>query len=169
MSKFGLQIRDQAVFIVPQRTFAKEVGILTDQVRPNEGDIIYFPLNQKPFKVMYVNKHEMFYPLGTLPTWEITVELFEYSNEAFNTGFEEVDRIQEQYSTDILQYALVDEEGKYLKSENGDYIVREEYNLTTINPAADNDVIQFGGNNFPLGSDDFISFEETNPFAEDNY
>lgn len=86
MSKFGLQIRDQAVFSVAQRVFATEVGALTDQTRPNEGDLIYFPLNQKCFKVMYVKKQEFFYPLGTLPTWEVTVELFEYGNERFNTG-----------------------------------------------------------------------------------
>ena len=81
MSKFGLEIRDQAVFSVAQRTFSQEVSIITEQTRPNEGDLIYFPLNDKCFKIMYVKKQEFFYPLGTLPTWEVTVELFEYSNE----------------------------------------------------------------------------------------
>ena len=169
MSKFGLQIRDQAVFSIAQRTFSQEVGIATDQVRPNEGDLVYFPMNDKCFKIMYVKKQEFFYPLGTLPTWEVTVELFEYSNEKFNTGVAEIDKIQKNFSTDLLAYSITDESGDYLTNESGEYLVQESYDLETINPAADNDTIQFGSNNFPLGSDDFISFTEKNPFSEDDY
>lgn len=169
MSKFGLQIRDQAVFSISQRVFSREIGLLTSQPRPNEGDLIYFPLNDKCFKIMFVKKQEFFYPLGTLPTWELTVELFEYSNEKFNTGIAEIDKVQTNYSTDILEYALSDESGNYLTDESGNYLVKESYNLNTINPAADNDAIQEGTSNFDLGSDDFIDFTEKNPFAEDNY
>jgi hypothetical protein len=169
MSKFGLQIRDQAVFSVAQRTFSNEIGITTGQIRPNEGDLVYFPLNDKCFKIMYVKKQEFFYPLGTLPTWEITVELFEYSNEKFSTGIGEIDKLQQNYSTDLLSYSITDENGDYLVTESGDYIIQESYNLETVNPSADNDTIQFGSNNFPIGSDDFVDFTETNPFSEDNY
>lgn len=169
MSKFGLQIRDQAVFSIAQRVFSAEVGILTDQTRPNEGDLIYFPLNQKCFKIMYVKKQEFFYPMGTLPTWEITVELFEYGNERFNTGIAEIDKLQTNFSLNILDYALRDESGNLLLDESGQTIVNENYDMATLNPASDNDAIQDGTNNFPLGSNDFIDFTERNPFAEDNY
>ena len=169
MSKFGLQIRDQAVFSISQRVFSAEVAALTEQLRPNEGDLIYFPLNQKCFKIMYVKKQEFFYPLGTIPTWELTVELFEYSNEEFNTGIAEIDILQKKFSTDILDYALADESGNVLTDELGNMIVSETYNFDTINPAADNDVIQTGSEEFGLGSDDFIDFTEKNPFAEDNF
>lgn len=168
MSKFGLQIRDQVVFSIAQRTFSQEVGILTDQVRPNEGDLIYFPLNRKCFQIRYVNKQEMFYQFGALQTWELTCELFEYSNEQFNTGIAEIDIIQQKFSTNILDYALMDEQGDFLQDEDGSYIVNETYNITTINPAEDNDAIQSGSENFPEGSDDFIDFSERDPFAEGN-
>lgn len=169
MSKFGLQIRDQAVFSISQRVFSQEVATYTGQLRPNEGDLIYFPLNQKCFKIMYVKKQEFFYPLGTIPTWELTVELFEYSNEEFNTGIAEIDLLQKKFSTDILDYALADESGNVLTDQLGNMIVSETYNFDTINPAADNDVIQTGSEEFGLGSDDFIDFTEKNPFAEDNF
>lgn len=169
MSKFGLQIRDQVSFVVSQRVFSDIIGSVTNQIRPNEGDLIYFPLNQKCFKIMFVDKFSMFYPLGTLPTWKFTCELFEYANEVFNTGIAEIDKLQLRYSTDILDYALMDENDNYLVDENSDYLVSEKYNLSIINPAADNDVIQYGGENFPEGSDDFVDFTEKNPFAEDNY
>jgi hypothetical protein len=169
MSKFGLQIRDQVVFSISQRVFSMEVGASTQLVRPNEGDLVFFPLNNKCFQIKYVKKQEMFYPLGTLPTWELTCELFEYSNEVMDTGIAEIDKLQNQYSTNIYDWALLDESGLVLTDESGDIIVVESYNLSTLNPAADNDAIQFGGDNFPIGSDDFIDFTEKNPFAENNY
>jgi hypothetical protein len=169
MSKFGLQIRDQAVFSIAQRVFSAEVGALTQQSRPNEGDLIYFPLNQKCVKIMYVKKQEFFYPMGTLPTWEITVELFEYGSERLNTGIGEIDSLQSEFSMNILDYALRDESGNILLDESENVIVDEKYNLSTLNPASDNDAIQEGTDNFPLGSNDFVDFTERNPFAENNF
>ena len=169
MSKFGLQIRDQVVFSVSQRVFDIEVGVITQQLRPNEGDLVFFPLNNKCFQIKYVKKQEMFYPMGTLPTWELTCELFEYSNEVMNTGIGEIDKLQNEYSTNIYDWAVRDESGLMLTDESGNIIVVESYNLSTLNPAADNDAIQFGSENFTIGSDDFIDFTEKNPFAEDNY
>lgn len=169
MSKFGLEIRDQAVFSISQRVFSAEVGVLTNQTRPNEGDLIYFPLNQKCFKIMYVKKQEFFYPMGTLPTWEVTVELFDYGNERFNTGIPEIDKLQKDFSLNILDYALRDEAGQPLLDEDENVLVTEQYNLSNLDPAADNDAIQQGTDNFPEGSDDFIDFTEKNPFAENNY
>jgi hypothetical protein len=169
MSKFGLQIRDQAVFSIAQRVFSQEVGSITTQIRPNEGDLIYFPLNEKCFKIMYVKRQEFFYPLGTLPTWEITVELFEYGSEKFGTGIPEIDRLQTDFSMNILDYVLATENNFSITDEQGAFITLENYDQSTINPAADNDAIQSGTTNFPMGSDDFIDFSERNPFAENNY
>ncbi len=169
MSKFGLQIRDQAVFSISQRVFSAEIGAVTGQTRPNEGDLIYFPLNEKCFKIMYVKKQEFFYPMGTLPTWEVTVELFEYANETFSTGVGDIDKLQTNFSLNVFDYALRDEAGLVITDESGNIIVAENYNLSQLNPAADNDAIQEGSENFPLGSNDFIDFTEKNPFAEDNY
>jgi hypothetical protein len=47
--------------------------------------------------------------------------------------------------------------------------VTEQYNLSNLDPASDNDAIQSGTENFPLGSDDFIDFTERNPFSENNF
>lgn len=168
MSKFGLQIRDQVVFSIAQRTFNQEVAIVTDQIRPNEGDLIYFPLNRKCFQIKFVNKFEMFYQFGALQTWELTCELFEYSNEQFNTGVDEIDSIQKNYSVNILDYTIMDEEGVNLTDEDSNYLVVESYKPETINPASENDTIQQGTDNFPLGSDDFIDFTEKDPFSEGN-
>lgn len=135
-------------------------------MRPNEGDLIYFPLNRKCFQIKFVNKFEMFYQFGALQTWELTCELFEYSNERISTGIPEIDILQKNYSLNILDYTIVTEDGQYLTDQEGNYIVLESYNMQTIDPAAENDLIQHGGENFPEGSDDFIDFTEKDPFSE---
>ena len=170
MSKFGLEIRDQLVLSISRRVFNEEVGFVTKQLRPNEGDLIYFPLNRKCFQIKYVEAREMFYQLGALQTWELTCELFEYSNEVINTGIAEIDILQTKFSTNALDYALLTDDDYVLTNEDDDYIVLEEYRLEQIVPGADNDTIQYGdtNTNFPEGSDDFIDFTERDPFSEGN-
>jgi hypothetical protein len=161
MSKFGIEIRDQVIFSVAQRRFTEEVEVFTTQVRPNEGDLIYFPLNNKCFQIKFVNKFEMYYQLGALQTWEMTCELFEYSNEIFNTGIPEIDIIQTKFSTNIIDWALTDESGNYLLDESENYLVSEKFILNQILPDADNQQIQDE-------SDLFVDFTAIDPFSERN-
>ena len=167
-SKFGLEIRDQVNLVIAQRIFSEEVGSQTNQTRPNEGDLMYFPLNGKTFIIRFVDKFSMFYQLGTLPTWKLTLELFEYSNEIFDTGIPAIDNLQEKYSSNIIDWAILDENGDYLVDESDNILVVEKYNVESINLFADNNVLQSGSINFPEGSDDFIDFTERDPFSEGN-
>ena len=159
MSKFGIEIRDQVVFSVARRTFNEEVGTFTSQVRPNEGDLIYFPLNQKCFQIKYVNKHEMFYQLGALQTWELTCELFEYSGEIMNTGIPEIDSLQKKYSINQYDWALKDQFGAFITDEDGNLIVLEGSGTSDIIINAENDLIQ-------QESDQFVDFSAVDPFSE---
>ena len=56
LSKFNLEIRDQVIFSVAQKVFSQEVGSYISIPRPREGDLIFFPLNNKCFQIKYVNK-----------------------------------------------------------------------------------------------------------------
>jgi hypothetical protein len=159
MSKFGIEIRDQVIFSVAQRRFTEEVEVYNTQVRPNEGDLIYFPLNKKCFQIKFVNKFEMFYQLGALQTWEMTCELFEYSNEILNTGIPEIDILQKKFSTNIIDWAITDEAGNYLLDELENYLVSEKFSLSQILPGADNQQIQDE-------SDLFVDFTAIDPFSE---
>ena len=159
MSKFGIEIRDQVIFSVARRIFNDEVGSYTTQPRPNEGDLIYFPLNQKCFQIKYVNKHEMFYQLGTLQTWEMTCELFEYAGETMNTGIPEIDILQKKFDTNMYNWALKTEIGETLLTEDEDILVLENSSIDDIIFAADNDEIQ-------RESDQFVDFTAYDPFSE---
>lgn len=93
LSRFGLQIRDQVTFTVAHRTFEKyATRDNADLTRPYEGDLIYFPLNEKLFKVMHVEHESVFYQTGALQVYDMRCELFEYSGERFDTGIPNIDQ-----------------------------------------------------------------------------
>jgi len=159
LSRFGLEIRDRVIFQVARRTFENEVVANEDFVRPREGDLIYFPLNKKCFQIMFVDYLPVFYPMGTLPSYKLICELFEYSNETFKTGIEEIDSIQKNLSTDILTYALRNENGDVLTNEDGLPIVTEAYSQSSSVAQSDNQELQVLG-------DDLLDFSELNPFND---
>lgn len=159
MSKFGLEIRDQVTFVIAKRVFEEEVDQNGTFGRPREGDLVYFPLNRKLFQITYVDNKPIYYPLGALQTYELTCELFEYSGEQFNTGIPDIDDIQDKLSLNVFDYAILTEDNFALTTEEGDYLVLENYNVETIDPFSDNDSIQ-------TESDGFLDFTERDPFSE---
>jgi hypothetical protein len=159
LSKFGLEIRSQVVFSVAQKIFNDEIGNVRGQLRPNEGDLIYFPLNGKCFQVTYVEKLEFFYQLGKVYTWDMTCELFEYSNEKFNTGIPEIDVLQARMNTDTLNTGIKNEAGAYLLTESSDFLILEGTSSTDVLPNDDSLQIQ-------TESDRFIDFTIIDPFSE---
>ena len=112
VSKFGLEIRDQIVFSVARRTFeGLDIG-----VRPKEGDLIYFPLTEKLFQIMFVEHETPFYQTGALPTFDLTCELFTYSDEKIDTGVEEVDVIEQKQSL-VRTFELESVSGTFTEGE----------------------------------------------------
>ena len=70
ISKFGLEIRDDTTFTVSKRRWDDAVGdqaTLIKSGRPNEGDLIYFPMMKSYFEIQFVEDQEPFYQLGNLP------------------------------------------------------------------------------------------------------
>ena len=99
MSKFGLEIRDQATFIVARRSWEKFVGMYNnevDSIRPMEGDLLYYPPSKSFFEIKFVEHERPFYQLNNLVVYELQCELFEYSDERFETGHAEIDAVQTQ-------------------------------------------------------------------------
>jgi hypothetical protein len=157
-TKFGLEIRDNIVLSIASRTFKRIVQPVTNQPRPMEGDIIYFPLNKKCFQIKFVNNKEIFYPLGSLPSYRLTLDLFEYSDETFNTGIPEIDSIQNNLSLNVLDYAILLPNGQYLTDTNGNIIIQETLNIATIDPVDDNADLNVEDKNI-------VDWSENNPFG----
>lgn len=94
LSKFGLEIRKQANFIVSKDRFTQEVqDDPYTPVRPNEGDLIYMPLTGDLFEITFADHEAIFWQLGKVYVWRLLVEKFRYSSERIETGIEEIDTI----------------------------------------------------------------------------
>jgi hypothetical protein len=63
ISKFGLEIRDEATFLVSRRRFAATIP----QLRPLEGDLIYIPLLQNLYEITQCRTRKR--PGNVLYTW----------------------------------------------------------------------------------------------------
>lgn len=104
-TKFGLQIRDQATFVVSKRQWEKLVGIWNNEIvegRPNEGDLLYFPITKSFFEIKFVEHKSPFYQLSKVPVYKLQCELFEYSDEEITTGIEEIDALQKKFATEYF-------------------------------------------------------------------
>lgn len=102
MSKFGLEIRDEANLIVSKLRWNTAVGSPDGRIRPLEGDLIYFPLSKSFFEVSFVEHESPFYQLNNLNVYKMAVSLFEFSGEDFDTGVDAVDSIMAKDFNTIL-------------------------------------------------------------------
>jgi hypothetical protein len=164
ISKFaGLEIREQIVFTVARRRFEEDVIQYTNQLRPNEGDLIYFTMNKRLFQIKYVNKYEIFYQVGNLTTWELTCELFDYSGEDISTGVDEIDDLTTNMDMNVLSWGILTEDGLYLTDEFDNFLIQESSPIGSANnttfPVDDSNTIQ-------IESDEFIDFTQVDPFSE---
>ena len=104
-TKFGLEIRDQATFVVSKRQWEKLVGLYNNEIvsgRPNEGDLIFFPLTRSFFVIKFVEHKSPFYQLSKVPVYKLQCEMFEYTDEDFTTGIQEIDSIQQKFATEYF-------------------------------------------------------------------
>ena len=184
ISKFGLEIREDTTFTVSKRRFDEAVDrfqTLIKEGRPNEGDIIYFPLMNSFFEIQFVQDQEPFFQLGQLPVYKLQCTRWEYSSEKLDTGITEIDSADEQYSLDQLDYQIELEEGtlddstlSYLLLENDSadgrvqYFLTEDFNIQTQSQSyADNiDLDSEAGFDTASATDDILDFTERNPFGE---
>lgn len=120
ISKFGLEIRDEARFLVSRRRFAKEIPL----VRPREGDLVYIPLIENFFEITFVeheNDQAMFYTLGrgrggNIYVYALKLKQFVFSNEVINTGVSEIDRqIRDNYNR--VKLSLININGTFIPDE----------------------------------------------------
>jgi len=97
IQKFGLMIEQSATLVVARRRWNQLVGRYGQtQIpsRPNEGDLIYFPLTGSLFELKFVQHQDPFYQLGKLYVYKLQVELFQYSSERIDTGIAEIDTFE---------------------------------------------------------------------------
>ena len=122
ISKFGLRITDEIIFRVSTRRWDEEVAehspTLTVESRPNEGDLLYFPLTKDIYEIKFVGKEEPFFQFGKIQFYAITAEIYEIGSDDFDTGVAEIDAVEQLFDNAIKLF--MDPGG------TGDFTVGEE-------------------------------------------
>ena len=104
VSKFGLDVRDEVIFTVHKDRF----NLATDMDKPLEGDLVYIPNEFKYlFEIKFVEHEQPFYQSGKNYSFDITCELFQYSQEQLETGITDIDDIEKEqgYTIDLVMTA----------------------------------------------------------------
>ena len=107
ISKFGLRITDEIIFRVSTNRWDEEVAEhgmaakLTVPSRPNEGDLLYYPLTEDLYEIKYVGKEEPFFQFGKIQFYALTAELYEVGSDDLATGIAEIDAIEELFDSAI--------------------------------------------------------------------
>ena len=100
LTKFGVEIRDTINLVVANRRWEQLVSRFQDptEIRPQEGDLIYFPLVNGLFEINFVEDESPFYQLQNIPTFKLSCQQFEYSNQEVDTGIEEIDKFERLFA-----------------------------------------------------------------------
>ena len=111
-SKFGLEIRDQAEFVISRKIWERRVAAADTSYtgdinpKPREGDLLFMPMTNKFFEIMFVEDDKPFYQLSNLPVYKLTTELFEYSGEDFDLNIESIDDVVNENYEIVMDITL---------------------------------------------------------------
>lgn len=170
LSKFGMEIRDTASFMVSRKRFVEECTPIAPEsrpdvikVRPCEGDLIFVPFSKSLFEIKFVeDEYPGFYQLNKKYIWTLRCELVQLNNEDFNTGNQEVD---DMFGNNLnrLGETILNENGTYMLTEDGGRMLDERY---VVSKPFD-DLLGYGDNDAIkkefLG---IMNFDAKNPFNE---
>lgn len=116
LSKFGVKTTDEVTFIISKERYEDFISpfiSLNAQVelksRPQEGDLIYLPLDNTIFEIKYVEGKKPFYQLNNLYVYELRCEVMDYeADDVINTSINEVDESVKDfgYITKLIMVGL---------------------------------------------------------------
>jgi hypothetical protein len=124
------------------------------------------------FQINFVEHEPVFYQMGSLQFYELTCELFEYSNERFNTKIDVIDQIQTTHSLDIYsEVEMTTENDLPIFTEDGYRLLSEDEDRldSSADTARDFDTITDSESIYiETQGDSILDFSEADPFSEGN-
>ena len=116
LQKFGVQTTDAVTFVISKERYEDFISpFLTSDnqielaTRPEEGDLIYFPLDNTMFEIKYVEGKKPFYQLNNLYVYTLSCEVMDYAlDENIDTGIEAVDKaaVEFGYTTRLTMVSI---------------------------------------------------------------
>jgi hypothetical protein len=93
LSKFGVRSQDELTLVISKERYDDFItpflklfpeGEIKVTTRPQEGDLIYLPLDNALFEIKFVETKVPFYQLNDLYMYELKCEIFEYEDEVIS-------------------------------------------------------------------------------------
>jgi hypothetical protein len=126
LSKFGVRSNDEINLVISKERYDDFISPLLKlwpederkvAYRPQEGDLIWFPLDESLFEIKYVEGKKPFYQLNNLYVYELRCERFEYEDEIIDvpevdpTGIEINESIKDLGNVYTIQMVGADATG----------------------------------------------------------
>jgi hypothetical protein len=159
LSKFGLEIRDTINFCISKKRYREQIGNFQNNMRPIEGDIIYFPVEGSFFEIKYVNNRIPFFTLGANHVFELKCDKLEYNSERITVGIPEID-------DKITYYSIANTGIDYITTDRDAVLQTEDGNNLQIETDKEVDMeLNIQNKKIQDYSDTIINFNEENPFG----
>ena len=98
LSKIGIQSQDEVRLIISRERFENYITPLIQNqddiklsTRPKNGDLIWFPLDDRIYEIKDIEYAKPYYQLQDLYVYELYCELFRYEDEVIATGIDDID------------------------------------------------------------------------------
>ena len=100
VTRFGLEVRDECMLTVAADRFEAVVG---SGSAPTIGDLIYLSLSNQIYQITWVEDQVPFFTIAKTYVYELSCQLFRYSDEEFDTGITAIDALERAsaYSIDL--------------------------------------------------------------------
>lgn len=124
--KFGIEIRDEVTFVISRRRWQQFVGIWNNsvnQIRPQEGDVLFLQLSNTFFEILHVEDEQPFYQLSDLPVYKLRCALYEYNDEEIDTGVEVIDVQQDNFGYQQTLVVDITQGQDYIKGETVSQVI----------------------------------------------
>lgn len=132
-TKFGIEVRKQVRFILPNRAFKQRVP--SEYKRPREGDVLWLSNFKALFEIKFVKEENFFYAFGSehLYGYELVCEKFRYNDEDMEVGIEEIETKMDEVITTYEYIMQANGISSYAISEK----VYQGANFATANATAE--------------------------------
>jgi len=124
ISKFGLKVTDEVTFTISARRWDEEYTRLPNikvDNRPNEGDLVFFPLTGDLYEIKFVEREAPFYQLGKLYFYTMTCEIAELGNDDIETGIPDIDKIEADRDSAVTLFLQDGGTGNYYDGDTVEF------------------------------------------------
>tara|TARA_S200000501_G_scaffold336819_1_gene342450 strand:- start:1979 stop:2782 length:804 start_codon:yes stop_codon:yes gene_type:complete len=182
--KFGLELRDDISLVVSKMRWEQVLqseNNLIESSRPNEGDLVWFPRVNAFFEIQFVEHEQPFYQVNNVPVYKLRCTKWEYSSEEVSVGISSIDAVEDNLSTNMLDYQVSLEAGLDAGSimMESDIPGMTNFILLESAPAelGEKQIVDqshkfeaaSGVTSTGDSTDDILDFSERNPFGETDY